>query len=75
VTQESPERPPVRRVRLGVGHGDEQVVAHRAVVVEQPEHDAAAWMIRATVERLERHGEIYNASGDATDPRWKVTHT
>jgi len=37
------------------------------------ETDAAAWMIRATIDRLEKHGHIYNASGDRTEPRWKVT--
>jgi len=37
------------------------------------ETTADAESIRETIARLERNGTIYNASGDATDPEWKVT--
>jgi len=37
------------------------------------ETTADADTIRETIARLERNGTIYNASGDADAPEWKVT--
>lgn len=73
MTQEEPERPPVRRVVLDkiAEHGS--VTDELLVAMTHAETDAAAWMIRATIGRLERHGHIYNATGDESRPRWKVT--
>lgn len=73
MTQETPERPPVRRVVLGLLSDYGTVTDDLLVAATHAETDAAPWMIRATIERLEQHGAIYNASGDATNPRWKVT--
>jgi len=73
MTQETPHRPPVRKVVLDTlaeyGSIDDDLL----VAVTHAETDAAAWMIRTTIKRMERHGVIYNSSGDETSPRWKVT--
>jgi hypothetical protein len=73
MTQETPHRPPVRKVALDTiaeyGSIDDDLL----VAVTHAETDAAAWTIRATIRRLEKCGTIYNASGDDTSPRWKVT--
>lgn len=71
--QEESERPPVRRVVLGLLADYGSVTDELLVAMTHAETDAAAWMIRATIGRLEKHGHIYNASGDETRPRWKVT--
>jgi len=73
MTQETPERPAVRRVVLGLLSDYGSVSQPLLVAMTHDETDAAAWMIRATIDRLEKHGHIYNASGDRTKPRWKVT--
>ena len=73
MTSETPERPPVRRVVLGLLSDYGSMTDNLLVEAVHAETDAAAWMIRATIQRLEKHGHIYNASGDDTSPRWKVT--
>jgi len=74
MTSESPERPPVRRVVLGLLSDYGSMTGNLLVEAVHAETNAAAWMIRTTIRRLEQCGHIYNASGDDTDPRWKVTN-
>ena len=74
MTQETPHRPPVRRVVLGLLSDYGSVTDDLLVAMTHAETNAAAWTIRATLKRMERHGTIYNATGDDTRPRWKVTH-
>jgi len=73
MTSETPERPPVRRVVLGLLSDYGSMTDNLLVEAAHAETNAAAWMIRATIKRLEKNGHIYNASGDDTSPRWKVT--
>jgi len=73
MTQEEPHRPPVRRVVLGLLSDYGSVTDDLLVAMTHAETDAAAWMIRTTIKRMERHGAIYNTTGDDTAPRWKVT--
>lgn len=73
MTQETPERPPVRRVVRGllVDHGS--VTDPLLVAATHAETNAAPSRIRETLGRMERNGIIYNATGDETRPRWKAT--
>jgi len=73
MTQESPERPPVRKVIRETLSEHGSVTDDLLVATVHDKSDAAAWMIRATLDRMEQHGAIYNASGDDTSPRWKLT--
>ena len=73
MTQETPERPPIRRVVLGLLSDYGSVNDDLLVAMTHAETNAGASMIRATIKRMERHGTIYNATGDETRPRWKVT--
>jgi len=73
MTQEEPHRPPVRRSVKHYLLDYHRVTDELLVAAVHAETDAAAWMIRATIGRMEKHGEIYNAAGDADAPEWKVT--
>lgn len=76
MTAESPDRPPVRRVVRGLlaDYGQTWGVSTPLLVaMTHAETDADPWMIRATLERMERHGAIYDARGDADAHAWKVT--
>ena len=73
MTQESPERPSVRRVALGLIDDYGSVTDDLLVAMTHTETTADVETIRETIDRLERNGTIYNASADATAPRWKVT--
>jgi hypothetical protein len=67
-------RPSVRRVVRGL-LADYGTVTHPLLVaMTHAEAAAAPWIIRATIKRLESDGEIYNATGDDTRPRWRLTH-
>ena len=74
MTDEIPHRPPVRRVVVDTLSDAGSVTDDLLVATVHDEADAAPWMIRATIERMERAGVIYNASGDEMDPRWKLTN-
>lgn len=74
MTQESPERPPVRRVVIDHLHEYGSIGDDLLVALSHAETDAAPWMIRTTIRRLEKCGTIYNASGDDTSPRWKLAN-
>ena len=73
MTEEIPHRPPVRRVIRGLISDYGSVADDLLVAMTHAETDAAPDTIRDVVDALESQGEIYNASGDATAPRWKVT--
>ena len=73
MTQETPERPSVRRVALGLIDDYGSVTDDLLVAMTHTETTADVETIRETIDRLERNGTIYNASADATAPRWKVT--
>jgi len=73
MTQETPERTPVRRVALGLIDDYGLVSGDLLVAMTHAETDADADTIRETIGRLKRNGTIYNASGDADAPEWKVT--
>jgi len=73
MTQESPERPPVRKVIREALSEHGSVTDDLLVATVHDTTDAAPWMIRATIDRMERYGVIYNASGDKMSPRWKLT--
>ena len=73
MTDETPHRPPVRRVIRGLISDYGSVADDLLVAMTHAETDAAPDTIRDVVGELEADGEIYNASGDATAPRWKVT--
>ena len=73
MTQDTPERPSVRRVALGLIDDYGSVTDDLLVAMTHTETTADVETIRETIDRLERNGTIYNASGDATAPRWKVT--
>ena len=66
-------RPPIRRVIRGLISDYGSVTDDLLVAMTYAETDAAPGTIRDVVSELEADGEIYNASGDATAPRWKVT--
>ena len=66
-------RPPLRRVIRGLISDYGSVNDDLLVAMTHAETDAAPGTIRDVVGELEADGEIYNASGDATAPRWKVT--
>ena len=66
-------RPPLRRVICGLISDYGSVADDLLVAMTHAETDAAPDTIRDVVSELEADGEIYNASGDATTPRWKVT--
>ena len=66
-------RPPIRRVIRGLISDYGSVTDDLLVAMTHAETDTAPDTIRDVVEELEANGEIYNASGDATAPRWKVT--
>ena len=66
-------RPPVRRVIRGLISDYGSVADDLLVAMTHAETDTAPDTIRDVVDALEADGEIYNASGDATAPRWKVT--
>ena len=73
VTQETPHRPPVRKVALDTiaeyGSIDDDLL----VAMTHVETSAAAWTIRATIERMERRGDVYDAAGESDTSAWKVT--
>ena len=73
MTQDTPERPSVRRVALGLIDDFGSVTDDLLVAMTHTETTADVETIRETIDRLERNGTIYNASADATAPRWKVT--
>ena len=73
MTQETPERPPLRRVIRGLISDYGSITDDLLVAMTHAETDATPGTIRDVVDALESQGEIYNASGDATAPRWKVT--
>lgn len=73
MTQETPIRPPIRRVALGLLSDYGLVSGDLLVAMTHAETGAPAEAIRETIDRLERKGTIYNAAGDADDPEWKVT--
>ena len=73
MTQDTPERPSVRRVALGLIDDYGSVTDDLLVAMTHTETTADVETIRETIDRLERNGTIYNASADATAPRWKVT--
>lgn len=73
MTQETPERPPIRRVALGLLSDYGIVSGDLLVAMTHAETTADAETIRETIDRLERNGAIYNAAGDDADPDWKVT--
>ena len=66
-------RPPIRRVIRGLITDYGSITDDLLVSMTHAETDAAPGTIRDVVDALESQGEIYNASGDATAPRWKVT--
>ena len=66
-------RPPIRRVIRGLISDYGSVADDLLVAMTHAETDATPGTIRDVVDALESQGEIYNASGDATAPRWKVT--
>ena len=66
-------RPPIRRVIRGLISDYGSVADDLLVAMTHAETDAPPDTIRDVVDALESQGEIYNASGDATAPRWKVT--
>ena len=66
-------RPPIRRVIRGLISDYGSITDDLLVTMTYAETDAAPGTIRDVVSELEADGEIYNASGDATAPRWKVT--
>ena len=66
-------RPPLRRVIRGLISDYGSVTDDLLVAMTYAETDAAPDTIRDVVDALKSDGEIYNASGDATAPRWKVT--
>ena len=66
-------RPPIRRVIRGLISDYGSVTDDLLVAMTHAETTADAETIRETIDRLERNGTIYNVSGDATAPRWKVT--
>ena len=73
MTQETTHRPPIRRTVLDLLAEYGSVTDDLLVAATHAHTDAAPWIIRATIDRMERHGHIYNATGDETRPRWKVT--
>ena len=66
-------RPPIRRVICGLISDYGSVADDLLVAMTHAETDTAPDTIRDVVGELEADGGIYNASGDATAPRWKVT--
>ena len=66
-------RPPIRRVIRGLISDYGSVTDDLLVAMTHAETDTAPDTIRDVVAELEADGEIYNASGDTTAPRWKVT--
>ena len=66
-------RPPLRRVIRGLISDYGSITDNLLVAMTHAETDTAPDTIRDVVDALEADGEIYNASGDATAPRWKVT--
>ena len=66
-------RPPIRRVIRGLISDYGSVTDDLLVAMAHAETGTAPDTIRDVVGELEADGEIYNASGDATAPRWKVT--
>jgi hypothetical protein len=71
------ERPPVRRVVRGLlaDYGTEWGVSTPLLVaMTHVETGAAAWTIRATIDRMERRGEVYDAAGESDASAWKVTN-
>jgi len=73
MTHEVPHRPPVRKVVRETLADAGSVTDDLLVATVHDKSDAAPWMIRATLDRMERAGVIYNASGDKMSPRWKLT--
>lgn len=75
MTDDTAGRPAVPRVVRGL-LADYGTVTHPLLVsMTYAETAAAPWIIRATIERLEQNGEIYNATGDDTRPRWRLTRS
>jgi len=73
-TDDTAGRPEMARVVRGL-LADYGTVTHPLLVaMTHAETAAAPWIIRATITRLEQDGEIYNATGDETRPRWRLTH-
>lgn len=73
MTSETTGRPSVRRTVLDTLADAGSVTDDLLVATAHAETDAAPWIIRTTIARLEKTGEIYNATGDDENPRWKVT--
>lgn len=71
MTQEAPERPPIRRIVLGLLDDHGSITDDLLVEITHVEAHAAPWIIRATVERMADHGIVQNI-GDDVRPRWEV---
>ena len=71
MTQETPERPPIRRIVLGLLDDYGSLSDDLLVAITHTEANAAPWIIRATVKRMANHGVVRNI-GDETRPRWVV---
>lgn len=74
MTAETPQRPPVRRVAVGLIDDYGSVTDDLLVAMVHAETGASYDRITQCIDRLERSGTIYNATGDDTRPRWKVTN-
>ena len=71
-----PASPPVPRVVRGLcaDYGEPFGVSTPLLVaMTHVETGAAAWTIRATIERMEARGAVYDASGKTNASAWKVT--
>lgn len=73
MTQETPTRPPIRRSIRHLCIDYHGVADDLLVATVHHETGAAPGTIRATIERMERTGAIYNATGSHRRPYWRVT--
>jgi uncharacterized phage-associated protein len=64
MTQEVPERPPIRRIVLGLLDDYGSLSDPLLVAITHAEADAAPWIIRATVSRMESHGAIRSVGNE-----------
>jgi len=71
MTQESPHRPAVRQSILHFLYDYHRVNEGLLVAAVHAETNAAAWMIRTTLKRMDAHDVIYNAGSEGA-PEWKV---
>ena len=74
MTEETPERPPVRPAVYDVlERADGPVPDDELREAVREETSAGDLHLGATIKRMERTGAIYNANGDENDPAWKLT--